>query len=98
MSKIPENIIKKALETPHLSSAVVSAHQESLLESIKAASEIDLIKPILIGMVSDTNIIVSCVISQKKISSGLLFSIIINYIFIYIIIFIIYFKMITYLL
>ena len=49
MSKIPENIIAKALETPNLSSAVVSAHQESLLESIKEASETGLIQPILIG-------------------------------------------------
>ena len=49
MSKIPENIIAKALETPYLSSAVVAAHQESLLGSIKEASEKDLIQPILIG-------------------------------------------------
>ena len=49
MSKIPENIIAKALETPNLSSAVVAAHQESLLGSIKEASEKDLIQPILIG-------------------------------------------------
>lgn len=49
MSKIPENIISKALETPNLCSAVVCAHQKSLLESIKEASETDLIQPILIG-------------------------------------------------
>ena len=49
MSKIPEIIISKALETPQITSAVVCANQESLLESIKEAVEANLIQPILIG-------------------------------------------------
>ena len=49
MSKVPEIIISKALETPQISSAVVCASQESLLESIKEAVEANLIQPILIG-------------------------------------------------
>jgi len=49
MSKVPEIIISKALETPQISSAVVCADQESLLDSIKEAVEANLIRPILIG-------------------------------------------------
>ncbi len=49
MSKVPEVIISKALETPQISSAVVCADQENSLESIKEAVEANLILPILIG-------------------------------------------------
>ena len=49
MTKIPENLISFALNTPKVSSAVVCANQKSVLESVKDATEINLIQPILIG-------------------------------------------------
>jgi len=49
MTKVPENLISQALKTPEISTAVVCAEQEILLESIKEATEKKFIKPILIG-------------------------------------------------
>ncbi|MBS56770.1 MAG: phosphate acetyltransferase [Rickettsiales bacterium] len=46
---MPENLISQALKTPEISTAVVCAGQEILLESIKKATEKKFIKPILIG-------------------------------------------------
>jgi len=49
MTKIPENLISDALKTPRIPAAVVCADQASVLESVKEASKLNLIKPILIG-------------------------------------------------
>jgi len=49
MTKVPENLLSLALNTPKVSSAVVCANQMSVLESVKDATEINLIQPILIG-------------------------------------------------
>ena len=49
MTKVPENLLSLALNTPKVSSAVVCANQMSVLESVKEATEINLIQPILIG-------------------------------------------------
>ena len=49
MTKVPENLISDALKTPQISAAVVCADQDSILKSVKEASKINLIKPILIG-------------------------------------------------
>ena len=49
MTKVPKNLISIALNTPQVPAAVVCADQNSILESVKEAVDIDLIKPILIG-------------------------------------------------
>ena len=49
MTKVPENLLSLALNTPKVSSAVVCANQISVLESVKEATEINLVQPILIG-------------------------------------------------
>ena len=49
MTKVPENLVSLALNTPKVSSAIVCANQKSVLESVKEATEINLIQPILIG-------------------------------------------------
>jgi len=49
MTKVPQNLIKTALRTPCVSAAVVCAEQLSVLESVKDALKLNLIKPILIG-------------------------------------------------
>ena len=49
MTKVPENLLSLALNTPKVSTAVVCANQMSVLESVKEATEINLIQPILIG-------------------------------------------------
>ena len=49
MTKVPKNLITTALKTPRIPSVVVCAEQNSILESVKEASEINLIEPILIG-------------------------------------------------
>ena len=49
-TKIPENLILLAKKTPNIPVAVVCAHQNQTMESIKQACEINLIEPILIGI------------------------------------------------
>ena len=49
MTKVPENLVSLALNTPKVSSAIVCANQKSVLESVKEATEINLVQPILIG-------------------------------------------------
>ena len=49
MTKVPENLVSLALNTPKVSSVVVCADQKSVLESVKDATEINLVQPILIG-------------------------------------------------
>ena len=49
MTKVPENLVSLALNTPKVSSVVVCADQKSVLRSVKDATEINLIQPILIG-------------------------------------------------
>ena len=49
MTKVPENLISLALNTPKVSSAVVCANQKSVLESVREATDLNLIQPILIG-------------------------------------------------
>ena len=49
MTKVPENLVSLALNTPKVSAAIVCANQKSVLESVKEATEINLVKPILIG-------------------------------------------------
>ena len=49
MTKVPKNLISDALKTPQIPAAVICADQRSVLESVKEASKINLIKPILIG-------------------------------------------------
>ena len=49
MTKVPENLLSLALNTPKVSSAIVCASQNSVLESVKEATEINLVQPILIG-------------------------------------------------
>ena len=49
MTKVPENLVSLALNTPKVSSVVVCADQKSVLKSVKDATEINLIQPILIG-------------------------------------------------
>ena len=49
MTKVPENLVSLALNTPQVSSVVVCADQKSVLKSVKDATEINLIQPILIG-------------------------------------------------
>ncbi len=49
MTEVPQNLIKTALKTPSVSAAVVCADQLSVLESVKDALKLNLIKPILIG-------------------------------------------------
>ena len=42
MTKVPENLVSLALNTPKVSSAIVCANQKSVLESVKEATEINL--------------------------------------------------------
>ena len=49
MTKVPENLVSLALNTPKVSSAIVCANQKSVLESVKEATKINLVQPILIG-------------------------------------------------
>ena len=54
MTKVPENLVSLALNTPKVSSAIVCANQKSVLESVKEATEINLVQPILIGNKKNT--------------------------------------------
>ncbi len=55
MTKVPEKLISIASRTPKVPSAIVCADQKSLLESVKEATKLDLIKPIFIGNKNNIN-------------------------------------------
>ena len=72
MTKVPENLVSLTLNTPKVSSAIVCANQKSVLESVKEATEINMVQPgfAMFGQVAGT---IGCLIKGPQFNADFSF-------------------------